>query len=156
MSSNKKEKQAVGNDPFSNREQAKYDQPIASREFITSVLLAEKGPMHLEALAEKLGLADNPDNAEALRRRVGAMLRDGQLIQNRRRGLVPVDTDTLVAGRISAHPDGFGFVNTDDDDKDVYLSGKQMRQVLHGDRVVVSITGTDQKGTPRRSHCRCG
>lgn len=102
--------------------------------------------MDLDALAEKLGLSNNPDNAEALRRRVGAMLRDGQLIQNRRRGLVPVDTDTLVAGRISAHPDGFGFVNTDDDDKDVYLSGKQMRQVLHGDRVVVSITGTDRKG----------
>ena len=146
MSSKKRDKQSVGNDPFSNREQAKYDQPIASREFITSVLLAEKGPMHLEALAEKLGLSDDPDNAEALRRRVGAMLRDGQLIQNRKRGLVPVDTDALVAGRISAHPDGFGFVNTDDDDKDVYLSGKQMRQVLHGDRVVVSITGTDQRG----------
>lgn len=40
----------------------------------------------------------------------------------------------------------FGFVITDDDDKDVYLNGKQMRQVLHGDRVVVCITGTDQRG----------
>lgn len=146
MSFKKREKQSVGNDPHSTREQAKYEQPIASREHITSVLLAEKGPMDLEALGEKLGLSADPDNAEALRRRVGAMLRDGQLIQNRKRGLVPVDTDALVAGRISAHPDGFGFVNTDDDDKDVYLSGKQMRQVLHGDRVVVSITGTDRKG----------
>jgi ribonuclease R len=146
MSSKNSDGPSVGNDPFGTREQAKYEQPIASREFITSVLLAEKGPMDLEALAEKLGLSDNPDSAEALRRRVGAMLRDGQLIQNRRRGLVPVDTEALVAGRISAHPDGFGFVNTEDGDKDVYLSGEQMRQVLHGDRVVVSITGTDRKG----------
>ncbi len=102
--------------------------------------------MDFEALADKLSLTGNADGLEALRRRVGAMLRDGQLIQNRRRGLVPVDTEALIAGRISAHPDGFGFVITDDGDKDVYLNGKQMRQVLHGDRVVVSITGTDQRG----------
>ena len=146
MSPKKRDKKSVGNDPHRSREQAKYDQPIASREHITSVLLAEKGPMNYDGLAEKLGLKGDENNMEALRRRVGAMLRDGQLIQNRKRGLVPVDTSTLVAGRISAHPDGFGFVNTDDDEKDVYLSGKEMRQVLHGDRVVVSITGTDHRG----------
>lgn len=146
MSANKRHKKSVGNDPHRSREKAKYDQPIASREFITSILLAEKGPMDFDALAEKLGFLSDENNMEALRRRVGAMLRDGQLIQNRKRGLVPVDTSTLVAGRISAHPDGYGFVNADDDEKDVYLSGKQMRQVLHGDRVVVSITGTDHRG----------
>ena len=146
MSAKKRDKKSVGNDPYRSREKAKYDQPIASREFITSILLAEKGPMDLDALAVKLGFQGDENALEALRRRVGAMLRDGQLIQNRKRGLVPVDTSALVAGRISAHPDGYGFVNADDDEKDVYLSGKQMRQVLHGDRVVVSITGIDHRG----------
>jgi len=146
MSAKKRDKKSVGNDPYRSREKAKYDQPIASREFITSILLAEKGPMDFDALAVKLGFQGDENAMEALRRRVGAMLRDGQLIQNRKRGLVPVDTSALVAGRISAHPDGYGFVNADDDEKDVYLSGKQMRQVLHGDRVVVSITGTDHRG----------
>ncbi len=145
MNEKKKRSRRAGADPHRQREQAKYDSPIASREHILSVLGVESGPMDFEALAEHLALSSE-DDLEALRRRVGAMQRDGQLIQNRRRGLVPVDTDALVAGRISAHPDGFGFVITDDDDKDIYLNGKQMRQVLHGDRVVVCVTGTDHRG----------
>ena len=75
-----------------------------------------------------------------------AMQRDGQLVQNRKRGLVPVDDDALVAGRVSAHKDGFGFLVTDDDEADVFLHARQMRRVLHGDRIVVSITGTDRRG----------
>ncbi|ASJ75071.1 ribonuclease R [Granulosicoccus antarcticus] len=146
MSVKKRGKSGASGDPFSSREQSKYESPIASREFITTVVKEEKGPMDFEALAEKLSLTGDDVGLEALRRRVGAMLRDGQLIKNRKGGLIPVDTEALIAGRISAHPDGFGFVITDDDDKDVYLNGKQMRQVLHGDRVVVCVTGTDQRG----------
>ena len=139
-------KSKSADDPHQARESAKYDQPIASREFILSLLTTEKVPMDFEALADKLGFAGDPDRLEALRRRVGAMQRDGQLIQNRKRGLVPVDADSLIAGRISAHPDGFGFLIADDGDSDIYLNGKQMRWVLHGDRVVVCITGTDHRG----------
>jgi len=146
MSRRKSDKRLSSNDPFHSREQSRYDRPIASREHILDVLRGQPGPVDFEALAELVGLIGNEDGLEALRRRVGAMIRDGQLIQNRRRGLVPVDTDNLVSGRISAHPDGFGFVLVDDNEKDIYLNGKQMRQVLHGDRVVVSITGTDHRG----------
>ncbi len=133
-------------DPHRQREKAKYEKPIASREFILSSLREEPGPVDFEALAEKLELMGDDVAMEALRRRVGAMIRDGQLIQNRRRGLVPVDADNLLAGRITAHPDGFGFVVVEDSEKDIYLNGKQMRQVLHGDRVVVCVTGIDHRG----------
>ena len=145
MSSKKKPSPKSGRDPHRQREQAKYQSPIASREHILSALRSDLGPMDFEALADHLDLRSD-DDLEALRRRVGAMKRDGQLIQNRRRGLVPVDTEALIAGRISAHPDGFGFVIADDGDKDIYLNGKQMRQVFHGDRVVVCVTGNDHRG----------
>ncbi len=36
--------------------------------------------------------------------------RDGQLIENRMQQLLPVDADALIAGRVSAHADGFGFL----------------------------------------------
>ena len=141
-----KESGGIWLDPHHQREKAKYERPIASREFILSSLREEPGPVDFETLAEKLSLTHDEIAMEALRRRVGAMIRDGQLIQNRRRGLVPVDDDKLLAGRISAHPDGFGFVIVEDNDKDIYLNGKQMRQVLHGDRVVVCVTGVDRRG----------
>ena len=139
---------AAVDDPHAARESEKYAAPIASREYILDTLRDEGAPIDLEALGERLGLVDDADATEALRRRVRAMIRDGQLIENRRRGLVPVDAESLVAGRISAHPDGFGFVVSDEREKDVFLSAREMRQVLHGDKVVVNITGEDRRGRP--------
>ena len=135
-------------DPHAARESEKYAAPIASREYILETLRDEGAPIDLEALGERLGLDADADAAEALRRRVRAMIRDGQLIENRRRGLVPVDAESLVAGRISAHPDGFGFLVSEEREKDVFLSAREMRRVLHGDRVVVNITGEDRRGRP--------
>ena len=139
---------AVAADPHAARESEKYAAPIASREYILDTLRDEGAPIDLEALGERLGLVGDADAEEALRRRVRAMIRDGQLIENRRRGLVPVDAESLVAGRISAHPDGFGFLVSEERDKDVFLSAREMRQVLHGDKVVVNITGEDRRGRP--------
>jgi len=135
-------------DPHSARESEKYAAPIASREYILETLRDEGSPIDLERLGERLGLNEDEEATEALRRRVRAMIRDGQLIENRRRGLVPVDDASLVAGRVSAHPDGFGFLVSDEREKDVFLSAREMKRVLHGDKVVVNITGEDRRGRP--------
>ena len=133
-------------DPHAERESSRYESPIASREHILATLASTKGPVDLERLGEILGTDTDEDATEALRRRVMAMQRDGQLVLNRKRGLVPVDDDTLLAGRVSAHKDGFGFFVTDEEGDDVFLNARQMRQVLHGDRAIVSVTGTDRRG----------
>ncbi len=148
MSKPKRNKKRKPNDPHFAREKAKYGKPIASREHILDLLQAEKAPLKFDALALKLGLDQDETDLDALRRRVRAMLRDGQLIENRRGGLVPVNDSSLIAGRISAHPDGFGFLIADevDPEGDIYLSAKQMRLVLHSDRVVVSVIGVDRRG----------
>jgi ribonuclease R len=52
----------------------------------------------------------------------------------------------LVAGRVSAHRDGFGFVMPEDGESDLYLSPRQMKSVLHGDRVLASVIGVDSRG----------
>jgi ribonuclease R len=86
------------------------------------------------------------DSREILRRRLRAMVRDGQLIQNRRNAFgLPARMD-LVKGRVSAHRDGFGFVIPDDGGSDLYISSREMRKVLHGDRVLAGVTGTDRQG----------
>ena len=131
-------------DPQLAREKSNYENPIASRELILKVI-HEEGTMSHERLLSKLEM-NTPDQQEALRRRLNAMVRDGQLIRNRRDGYVPVNEDDLISGRVIAHPDGFGFLVPDEGGDDLFLHGRQMRTLLHGDRAVVQVSGIDRRG----------
>nr|WP_243412241.1 ribonuclease R [Lysobacter telluris] len=133
-------------DPHAEREAARYEQPIASRQMILQLLAASDGPMDAEALAGKLGLAA-PDRFDALNKRLGAMLRDGQLLQNRRGGYAPAARMDLVPGVVIANPDGFGFLRPDaGGGDDLFLPPFEMRKAMHGDRVLGSVTGVDRRG----------
>ena len=135
-----------GSDPFADREAARYEQPIASRELITDTLAGHDGPMDAQALAERLGLAA-PDRFEALSKRLSAMLRDGQLLQNRKGEYAPAERMDLIAGSVIANPDGFGFLRPDSGaGDDLFLPPYEMRKVMHGDRVLASVTGMDRRG----------
>jgi len=132
-------------DPHAEREACKYDNPIPSREYIME-LIAEAGkPLTRKHILEALNL-ESPDQEEALRRRLRAMERDGQLLYNRRGAYCLIDQTELVRGRVSGHQDGFGFLIPDEGGDDLFLSDRQMRQVFHGDRVVAYVSGIDRRG----------
>lgn len=139
--------QTVSTDPFADREAEKYDNPIPSREFILEFLEQVNRPLPLKAVAEGLGVEqEDEDRFEAVSRRLKAMLRDGQLIKNRRGAYGLIQKMDLLKGRIIGHPDGFGFVSVEDQDKDLFLSAQEMHKVLHGDEVIVSVIGEDKRG----------
>ena len=77
-----------------------------------------------------------------LRKMVGA----GQVIENRKGEFCLMERLGLIAGTVSGHKDGFGFVARDDGEEDVYLSAREMRAVFDGDKVAISITGRDRRG----------
>ncbi|HJU39662.1 MAG TPA: ribonuclease R [Tahibacter sp.] len=132
-------------DPYAEREQQRYEHPIPSREAILA-FLGERGQlMNAEAIARELDLAHERD-FEALTKRLAAMVRDGQLIQNRRGGYGVAQKLDLVPGVVIANPDGYGFLKPDAGGEDLYLSPFEMRKVLHGDRVLGSIVGMDRRG----------
>ncbi len=145
MARRKSAKSAKILDPHRQREAKKYENPIPSREFILETLTQHAAPMAFQEVAEALGLLDNHDLL-ALDRRLGAMVRDGQLVRNRRDAYCLVNKRDLIAGRIIAHPDGFGFVKPDEGGDDLYLYPKEMRTIFHGDRVVARVTGRDRRG----------
>lgn len=132
-------------DPYQAREAKKYANPIPSREFILGLMEEHGAPMPFEDLAEALELRDE-DQVEALSRRLNAMIRDGQAVRNRRGGFCVVNHEDLIHGRVIGHPDGFGFLHPDEGGDDLFLNPRQMRQLWHGDRVVVSVAGVDQRG----------
>jgi ribonuclease R len=134
-------------DPFYTREVKRHERPIPSREFILRYLEKEGIPQTAERLAKGLNLTEDYE-LEALRRRLQAMKRDGQLICNRLGHYVLVDRKELVSGRVVGHPDGFGFLIRDEGGEDIYLSPREMRMLLHGDRAVVRVVGVDRRGRP--------
>jgi len=146
MSRKKSLAKLASQDPNFASEAQKYDKPVASRELLLEVLEQHRAPMTLDQFIDYFALHQDEDSAEGIRRRLGAMVRDGQLIRNRRGGYVPLKNSDLIHGRIAAHPDGFGFLIPDEGGDDVYLNGREMRRVLHGDRVVVGLVGVDHRG----------
>lgn len=131
-------------DPSAGVDGERYDNIIPSRGFITKYLTEQSGPLPFDELAAALKLDDG--GKIGLERRLGAMCRDGQLIQNRRGAFAPVQEIDLIPGRVIAHRDGFGFLVPDQGGDDYFLHAKQMARVWHGDRVVVRMRGLDQRG----------
>jgi ribonuclease R len=131
-------------DPHRAREARKYSNPIPSREFILQVL-QESGPLDYEGVCEVLGLRGE-DDREALRRRLIAMTRDGQVVCNRVGAYCLVNKRDLIAGRVIGHPDGFGFLKPDEGGDDLFLSAREMRGLFHDDRAVARVTGRDRRG----------
>lgn len=133
-------------DPNAAAEAEKYENPVASREALLLVLNEIGRPASYEEVCVALS-ETAPDRVEAIRRRLIAMSRDGQLISNRRDQFVPIDKTDLIIGNVQGHADGFGFVLREDGE-DVFLSVRQMSKVFHGDRVAVRIMGYDRRGRP--------
>jgi ribonuclease R len=68
------------------------------------------------------------------------LTREGRLVRLKKNHYALPDSQNLIMGRIQAHPDGFGFLIPDyKDAEDLYLSRREMRRVMHGDRVMVRV-----------------
>jgi ribonuclease R len=132
-------------DPYAAREAQNYSEPVPSREFILEHMEKRDGPAFHDELCQEFNLT-NPDQIEAIRRRLIAMCRDGQMFTNRVGAFIVLDRENLLTGIVSAHPDGFGFVSVEGQKQDIMLQAHQMRGCLHGDRVTVRVTSSEGKG----------
>ncbi|HIG0327485.1 TPA: ribonuclease R [Legionella pneumophila] len=134
-------------DPFYKREREKYAEPIPSREYIMEILDEYGRPMSRSKLFDKLDLSSESQQ-ESLGFRLKAMLRDGQIMQDRRGRFCLLQKINLLRGTVQGHPDGFGFFIPDDGSEDMVLSAKEMRAVMHGDVVLAYQSGLDRRGRP--------
>jgi ribonuclease R len=119
---------------------------IPSREEILGVFRQANGPLDSGALVRALQV--NPEAEGVLSRRLNAMERDGQIRANPAGQYQLTDHSSFVSGRVTAHRDGFGFVIPDEGGDDLFLPDKEMQKVLHGDRVMARVVGTDRRGRP--------
>lgn len=134
-------------DPFYEREKEKYETPIPSRELIMQVLEDFGRPMSRNQLLAQLEV-EKESEQEVLGFRLKAMLRDSQIMQDRRGRFCLLGKINLQAGTVQGHPDGFGFFIPEAGGDDMMLSAKEMRTVMNGDRVLAYQMGVDRRGRP--------
>ena len=133
------------NDPQKEREVTLYENPIPSRELILEVMANHGVPIKKNELIQLLDIRE--DEAIFLEKRLRAMARQGQILINRKDILCISEKLNLIPGRVMGHPDGFGFLIPDDKtSNDIFLSPREISQVLNNDRVMVQVTGQDRKG----------
>jgi ribonuclease R len=144
----RKSRQGARRDDGSSASAYRFE--IPSRDRVLEILRGSDGPVPRKRLMSRLGLPSNKQQ-EAMQARLRAMIRDGQILVNRAGEYCLVGRMPLLVGKVMGHRDGYGFVVTEKGEDDVYLAPRQMREVMHGDRVAVRIKGHDQRGRPEGS-----
>jgi ribonuclease R len=104
-------------------------------------------PLTADELAARLEIRGR--ERRAFDAALAALERAGELVQNRAGSLLVASRIALLAGRVEGHADGHGFLIPDDRSAPVVLPAHEMREVMHGDRAAVRVSGRDQRGRPQ-------
>src|SRR5213594_3393125 len=117
--------------------------PVNGRKIREQVLalLARKDyrPLNKVDMARELRLAAS--ERVALRKTLRQLERAGEIARIRKnRYVLPAEAD-LVAGKLSIHPAGYGFLSPEtSSEPDVFIAAENIGTAMHGDRVVARIS----------------
>ncbi len=128
-------------DPYYLLEMERYDKPIASRKFIIQTL--SNKPMNLSNLSRYLGLFGK--DKESLKKRLGAMIREGQISLYHK--IYSVDKNArFLVGKVYISPNAnYGFVDFNGGEDSAFLNYSQLKKVLHRDIVEVCVRKSYKK-----------
>lgn len=95
-------------------------------------------PLSFREISEQLGLS-RPE-ARSLKRVLREMLREGEVVLNRRGMYGPSGDMNLIVGYFEAHRDGYGFVICDKPgERDIFVPSSMTMGAMGGDRVIVRV-----------------
>ena len=133
-------------DPHFEREKSKYDNPVASREYLLELLVKHPNPLSFQDICQLLN-ADDEQQRIGIQRRLRAMEREGQVIFNRQKQYQKSrNADSVVTGKVIGHRDGFGFLKLTEGGADLYIPAFAMKALLPGDTVNARKGEPDYKG----------
>lgn len=136
------------------QKKTKADKPIVkttsvvlseAERFVLDALIRAGKPLLPEELEALLGVAGKKD-LEQLQRQLRHLQKQGRLMMNRSGRFVLPEKADMLTGCVIGHADGFGFVKLEAGGDDLLLPAREMRRVLHDDKVLVKRIGTDRRG----------
>jgi ribonuclease R len=103
-------------------------------------------PLRLEEITAALG----PTAAAAAPAQLEELMRRGEVVLNRRgQYCLREQLPGLVVGTVQAQRNGDGQLLPDDASAPIHLPAREMREVMHGDRVAVRVEGARFRGRPQ-------
>jgi ribonuclease R len=121
------------------------------REQVLEVLARDGKPVSVRELIRRLGLSG--EARRGLKQTLRELIDQGEVVKIRGVRIGLPSRMNLVVGRLHCNPGGFGFVvpeRAGDRHADVYVSAVNMKEALHGDRVVVRVERRSPKGPEGR------
>ncbi|MCP4091124.1 MAG: ribonuclease R [Gammaproteobacteria bacterium] len=122
-----------------------YQHTVPDAAGILAALELAGVPQSFDALVKHYKIKDEKGR-KAILRQLKKLIAAGRLLKNRRDEYCLLAKMNALTGKVSGHPDGFGFFVPDDGSEDIFLPFHEMRSLLDGDRIAVRLGGTDRKG----------
>ncbi len=119
--------------------------PVPSRLMLIEFLTEIGEPVTFQAMCRHFQIKGK-EAKQSLSGRLERLQNQGVIIVDRRKRFALPDKMGAFVGRVIGHANGFGFVRPDKGGEDLYLHHRQMRKVLHGDRVVAKLKSVDARG----------
>ncbi|MFC3122853.1 ribonuclease R [Agaribacter flavus] len=135
----------MSKDPHFEREKQKYENPVASREHLLSILKTAKTSLSFLDICQAADAKDEMSRV-GIQRRLRAMEREGQIKFTKQKKYDVQQQSELVQGRVIGHRDGYGFLKHSLTEKDYFIPVHQMNALLHDDIVEGTTAGQDRRG----------
>jgi ribonuclease R len=126
--------------------QEKHSAAAIERQAVVDALTGSGSPLTDGELADRLGIDEQGRSLLALA--LAELERDGRIVRNRAGLLLVTARADLLSGQVQGHREGHGLLLRDDRGTDLVLDDHEMSKVLHGDRVLARVTGSDRRGRP--------
>jgi ribonuclease R len=111
---------------------------------VLELLKRENHPLVLRDFVRRLDLTH--EEKRALKVLLNEMMSDGQIIRIKGRRYGLPSRMNVVVGRLQCHPDGYGFVVTEDaGQSDIFVNPGNLGEAMHGDRVAVRIADSRRR-----------
>lgn len=131
-------------DPELESESKRYANPIASRQFIMEFMKHYAAPLSLSAIKKQFKIRSTSEQ-DAFEKRIKAMLRDGQIMQDRKDNLILATGLKLLTSQVS-HSKELGFFVTTDRGKQIPLQQRFNNILFSGDRILAKVLPKSNHG----------
>jgi ribonuclease R len=123
-------------------------EPVGLGDRVVALLAKDGKPLGIRDVARELDLES--EGRQELKDTLRRLVAEGEVVEIKGDRVGLPSRMNLVVGRLTCNPAGYGFVAPERGTEHVYVAAVNLKEALHGDRVVVRIERTTPKGVEGR------